>query len=895
MTIRNLDRMLEPKSVALIGASPRPGSLGHTVLHRLKGAGFAGEIGLVNPNHAQIDGHDCASSIAELPFVPDLAVLVTPAVTVPGVIEELGAKGTRAAVVISAGVDVKSGLRQAMLDAAKPHMLRILGPNCVGLIVPGIGLDASFAQLTPQKGNLAILSQSGAIVTAMLDWAEPRGIGFSVVASLGDMADIDTADMLDYLARDSETKAILMYLEQVTHARKFMSAARSAARAKPVIVVKSGRSEASAKAAASHTGALAGSDAVYDAAFRRAGILRVDELDDLFNAAEALARQRPLRRDRLGIVTNGGGAGVLAADAIARNSGTLAEISAQTMAVLDEALPAHWSKGNPIDIIGDAGAERYEAAMQAVLEDDQIDAVLVMNCPTALASPLEAAQAVVKAESAHRAKGPSKPVLACWLGDATAGPGKEALEAAGLPVYSTPAAAIRGFSYLARHHQAQAALMRTPTAIGTDFTPDRSAAQAAMSPALEAGGRMLTEPEAKALLKAYGISTVPTEIASDAEAAGEIAATMLEDADAVVVKILSPDITHKSDIGGVRLNIASAAEARDAAAAMLAQAAERQPDAQIDGVVVQPMVPLKGAHELILGMSDDQVFGPVMLFGAGGTSVEVVADKALALPPLDMMLARDLIEQTRIYKLLKGYRDRPAVDLDAIALTLVRLSQLVAESPCVTELDINPLLATENGVVALDARVAVQPEAAAQKGHPRFALRPYPSEWDRIDEVKGERLHIRPIRPEDERFYSEFFEHLSSEDIHLRFFGTMKKMSHDQVARLTQLDYSRAMAFGAFPPGDSTLLGVARLAANPDLTEAEYAVIVRTDHKGEGLGWALMERLIDYARAEGIGLLYGDVLDGNQAMLSMCKELGFVERDHPDDRTLQRVELHLAS
>ncbi len=891
MSVRNLQRLLKPRSVALIGASSKPGSMGDTVMKRLISSGFKGSVYLVNPNYSEIDGKPCYSSISDIPEAPDLGIIVTPPQTVPGLIHELGEAGSRAAVVVTAGLNDDNGLRQRMLDAARPYCLRILGPNCLGLQLPGIGLDASFSHLTPQHGNLALLSQSGAIVVAMLDWAEARGIGFSVVASLGDMADVDMGDLLDYLAGDYHTRAILMYMEQVTDPRKFMSAARSAARTKPVIAVKAGRSGVAARAAASHTGALAGQDSVYDAALRRAGILRVEELEDLFGAAQALAHIRPLASDRLAILTNGGGAGVLAADALSLTSTRFADLSEETLAELDEVLPPTWSHDNPVDIIGDADAARYERSLHALIRDPGTDAVLVMNCPTGLASSADIAQAVVNVhnETANGARR-SKPILATWLGEANAQVGRTTMAPAGIPVYRTPAQAVRGFAYLAEQSKAQKALMRTPPSEPGDFEPDRNAARATLTQALDEGRPWLNEPEAKSVLRAYGIPTVDTRIAGSAEQAAELAAGMLADTSAVVLKILSPDITHKSDVGGVRLNIATPEEARDAAEAMIAQAKAQVPLARIEGVVVQPMIYRPDAHELILGLADDAVFGPVVLFGAGGTSVEAVRDKAVALPPLDLTLAQDLISETRISRLLDGYRHRPAADRGAIALALVRLAQLAADMPEIRELDINPLLADETGVIALDARVAVKPaKPVSPGGNPRFALRPYPSAWDRTIEVKSTVIRVRPIRPDDEKLYDKFLSNITPQDLRYRFFGlSMMNPTHEQIARFTQIDYARAMAFVAIDVASGDLFGVSRLAANPDYTDAEFAVVVRSDLQGRGIGWTLMQTLIEYAREEPIGTLYGDVLRWNSGMLRLCRNLGFKEKTNPDDLELVR-------
>jgi acetyltransferase len=897
MSIRNLDRLLNPRSAALIGASARPGSMGFTVLKRLWSAGFAGQVHLVNPKHEEIDGHRCYPSIKDLPSPPDLGIIVTPPRTVPGLIAELAQSGGRAAVVITAGIGSENGLRQEMLDAARPTCLRILGPNCLGLQVPGIGLDASFSHLTPRRGNLALLSQSGALVVAMLDWAEARGIGFSVVASMGDMADVDVGDLLDYLAADAETHAILMYLEQVTNSRKFMSAARSAARSKPVIAVKAGRSEQAAQAAASHTGALAGQDSVYDAAFRRAGILRVDDLEDLFGAAEVMARHKPLASDRLAILTNGGGAGVLAADALATTSARFAHLTPETMAALDAALPPTWSHANPVDIIGDADADRYEQALTALLEDNETDAVLVMNCPTGLASSSDIADAVVQVhEATKNGNRRAKPILASWLGEATAQLGASRLEKAGIPVYRTPAQAVHGFDYLARQSKAQKALMRTPPSVPEDFEPDRVQARAIISEVISRGRRWLNEPEAKAVLSAYGIPTVATKLAGSPQEAAALAGDMLKEAASVALKILSPDITHKSDVGGVRLNIATPGEARDAAEAMIAQVKSLAPEARIEGVVVQPMIYRPEAHELILGIADDAVFGPVVLFGAGGTSVEAVQDKAVALPPLDLVLAQDLIDETRIARLLNGYRNRPAADRGAIVLSLVRLAQLAADMPEIRELDINPLLADSKGVIALDARISVKAaDAVPPGGNPRFALRPYPSAWVRTMEAEGRLLKVRPIRPEDERLYGDFLAKLTPEDMRLRFFGLLVKPTHEQIARFTQIDYARAMAFVAIDAESGQLAGVSRLATDPDYTEAEFAVVVRSDLHGRGIGGTLMQTLIDYARAEGIGCLHGEALRRNTGMLMLCRRLGFQESLDPEDSSLVRLRLPTTS
>ena len=896
MTIRNLDKLFTPKSVALFGASEREGSVGKAVTDNLLSANFDGPVWLVNPKHKEINKVQCYPDAKHLPAAPDLAVIATPAQVIPDIIAELGNKGTRAAVVISAGIR-QQNLTQTILDAARLHGLRIVGPNCIGMMVPEIGLNASFAHTMPLRGDLAFISQSGAIISAVLDWAGGQGIGFSSMVSMGNMADVDLGDMLDYLAGDDKTRAILMYLEQVTDARKFMSAARSAARVKPVVVIKAGRHAEAAKAAQSHTGALAGSDAVYNAAFHRAGILRVLDLEDLFDAGEILSRLKTIAGDRLAIVTNGGGAGVLAVDRLIDFGGTLAALSDKTIEKLNKVLPSTWSGANPVDIIGDAGPERYQAAIGAVLDDPDTDAVLVINCPTALASGIDAAKATIRSIERHNKEHQHpKAVLTTWLGDHSANEARALLSANGYPTYETPADAVRGFSYLTRHAKDQRALMQTPPSLPDAFETDPEAARGIISSVLKEGREILTELEAKTILKAYGIPSVKTVIAKTPDEVRKSAAEMIgSEATEVAIKILSKAITHKSDVGGVILGLPGADAAKMAASDMLARVLRSMPDAEIEGFTVQPMIRRPGAHELIIGVSEDSTFGPVILFGAGGTGVEVIRDTAMALPPLDMKLAYDLMHETRVYKLLQGYRDRPAAAMDAIALTLVKISQMIAELPEITELDINPLLADENGVIALDARIVVK-ETVVEPGklNPRFAIRPYPSQWEKDETLPdGKTILVRPIRPEDERFYNTFMDKTSPEDLRLRLFSSMQHLSHDFIARLTQIDYARAMAFIAIDPETDEMLGVARLASDPDYIRAEFAVITRSDMKGRGIGWALMQQLIHYAKAEQIQELWGQILTENSTMLKMCQDLGFRTSLDTSDYSIRLASLPL--
>lgn len=894
MTVRNLEFLFSPSSIALVGASPESGSIGRVLTANLttvpQTGGFDGDIWLINPRHTTIEGQDCFSSARALPRAPDLAIVATPPAAVPAAIADLAAVGTKAAVVITAGLD--ADMRAQMFEAARPTCLRILGPNCVGLLLPRLGINASFAHRMPPKGDLAFLSQSGALVTAVIDWAHGRGIGFSNVLSMGEMADVDFGDALDYLAGDPYTRAILLYIEQVTHAAKFMSAARRAARVKPVIVLKSGRHESGAKAAHSHTGALSGTDTVYDAAFRRAGLVRVSDLDGLFEAAEMLSNTPRLDGERLAILTNGGGAGVLAADRLEDYSGKLADISSETMQRLDAILPSTWSKGNPVDIIGDSSPARYEAAMAALLEDPASDAVLVIHCPTALASSEAAASAILAARAAASPKARIKPVLTNWLGNSAAAESRRLFTAADIPTFETPAAAIDGFMHLVRYRRSQDELMRTPPAEPKGLTFDREKARNVIRAALARGQPMLSEFEAKAVLIAYGIPVAETVVCDSPAGVASAAERILASFRACVVKIHSEDITHKSDVGGVRLGLMSPDEAREAARSMATEIARVRPDARLQGWVVEPQIDKPDAHELIVGMSEDATFGPTLLFGAGGTAVEVIKDTAHALPPLDRGLARDLMRQTRIHKLLEGYRNRPAADLDAIAEVLVRVSSLVADLPELRELDINPLLSDDKGCIALDARMHV----ADQTKSPRLpmSIRPYPAAWEKtIELTQFGTVHLRPVRPEDEMLYEHFFANVDSDDLLLRFFTAAPGRSHRLLARLTQIDYAREMAFVALSANGEELLGASRLAADPDNIRAEYAVMVRSDLKGKGLGWQLMQHLIAYARSEGIQELFGDVLAANVTMLEMCRELGFSVHHDPADETLRQVRLSL--
>jgi len=884
MSRRNLEHLFKPRSVALIGASDRPHSVGVTVMHNLLSGGFAGPVWPVNLRHETVAGVRAYRTVRELPEAPDLAVVCTPAAGIPALIAELGARGTRAAIVISAGLEQTlhgETIASAMRKAAEPFTLRILGPNCIGLLVPGIGLNASFAHIGARTGNLAFIAQSGALTTALLDWAHAKQIGFSHFVSLGNAADVDFGDLLDYLGREPTTRALLLYIESITDARKFMSAARVAARNKPVIVVKAGRTSASARAAHSHSGALAGSDAVYEAAFRRAGLLRVDTTRELFDATEILSRSKPYAGPRLAIVGNGGGPGVMATDALTSQGGQLAELSPGTLQRLDALLPAS-SHGDPLDIGGDARPERYLAALGPVLADPQVDAVLVIHSPTAVASVAEVAAACTPVLSQA-----PRPTIACWMG--SEGNSAAPSVTAELPVYSTPEEAVGAFLHVARYHESQALLLEAPASMMQGFKPDTATVRAIIARVLQEGRSVLTEPEAKDVLAAYGIPVVEARIARDAaeltRAAGAIGYP-------VALKILSPDISHKSDVGGVALDLETAGELQQAATAMLVRCRERVPNARLEGFTVQKMIRRGGAHELIAGVAVDATFGPTIVFGQGGTAVEVIGDRALALPPLNATLARDLISRTRVHRVLAGYRDHPPADLTAIERTLVKISQLAADVPELAELDVNPLLADDHGVLALDARIRVEPTRLS--GTERFAIRPYPSELEESVVFGGRTILLRPIRPEDFDQHRRFLARIDPEDLRMRFFAAVRELSERDLAHLTQIDYAREMAFiAAATAGDGSAetLGVVRASADPENLQAEFAVLVRSDLKGRGLGHVLLEKLIRYCRERGTQRLTGEALTGNTRMLKLAAASGF--RIEPNAQGLLELTLEL--
>ena len=887
MSIHNLQHLFAPTSVAVIGASTRPRSIGNLVMKNLLEGGFQGPIMPVNSKHVSILGVLAYKSIEQLPTIPELAVICIPPHSIPNVLEELGEKGTRAVIVLTSGLKAESfaegiSVNDEMLQIAQKFGMRILGPNCLGVLVPGIGLNASFAHRPALPGKIAFVSQSGALCTSVLDWARPRGIGFSHFISMGDMADTDFGDVLDYLGSDPNTNAILLYIESIHDKRNFMSAARAAARNKPLLAIKSGRYEEGAKAATSHTGALAGSDFVYDAAFRRAGMLRVYHIEELFAAVETLSHGRRPKGERLAILTNGGGLGVLAVDDLIELGGTLAELSEETVNKLNALLPSTWSKANPVDIIGDASAQRYMDALRILFEAKEVDAVICMHCPVAVVSAVEVAQGIIDISTQF----PRAALTTCFVGEEAVGPARKLFSAADIPTFDSPLKAAQAFMHTVHYRRNQELLMETPPSMPSGFKPARDTARLIVESALASGHEFMSEPEAKAVLAAYEIPTVETHIVKSPAGAKVKAEAM---GFPIALKIISPQITHKSDVGGVVLDLQTPEDVEKAAHDMLLRVHEILGDLEVSGFSVQTMARRPGAYELIIGVVTDPIFGPVILFGEGGTAVEVISDRAVALPPLNMALAKDLISRTRVYNLLKGYRDRPAADFEAICLTLNKVAQLIIDVPEIQELDINPLVADSNGVLALDARIKVTP--ATMTGSERLAIRPYPAEQESTFVMKtGREVLIRPIRPEDEPNHHVFLSKLTPEDIRFRFFGMVKGLPHSQMARLTQIDYDRDMAFIAIGQDDKhedETLGVVRVVATRDNSVAEFSIVVRSDLKSTGLGKELMNKMITYSKSRQTKALVGQVLQDNSRMIHFVEALGFTRTGHPEPNVIE--------
>jgi len=886
MSIRNLDKMFRPRSIAVIGASARPKSVGAALMTNLMNGGFDGPIMPVNPKATALHGIMTYKDVASLPLMPDLAVIATPPDTIPGLVDELGRRGTRAAVILTAGFaegEAAAGKARSaqMLAAARPYLMRIVGPNCLGIAVPGVGLNATFAPAALLPGNIAFLTQSGAMATTVLDWALPRGIGFSAIVSMGDMSDVDFGDLLDYFALDEATHAILIYAEGITQARKFMSAARRTARIKPIIVVKSGRAEEGARAASSHTGALAGADVVYDAAFRRAGMLRVNEVEELFDAAATLARMSPQRGNRLAIVTNGGGAGVLATDRLIEEGGKLATLSPDVIAKLNAVLPPTWSHANPIDLIGDADAGRYANSVSILIDDPGNDALLVAYCPTAIGSSAEAAKGLIGVLSKSNAA--KKNVFACWMGAATVAEGRAQLIDAQLPDFETPERAVRAFMYLVRYRQNQDLLLETPTAGQPSQEIDLERARGLIRQALDDRREWLDPAEVAAFLACYNIPFARTQAVPDAKSAADAARQMNAP---VALKIRSRDVVHKSDVGGVALNLTSPAEVAAAAARMNEKILQALPKARLEGFIVQEMIHRPSAYELIAGVSTDPTFGPVILFGQGGTAVEIVRDKSLELPPLNRPLARAQIERTRIAALLKGYRDRPAADIDGVVGVLVQLSQIVADHGEVTEIDINPLLCDARGVIAVDCRIRVR--ASDVSAQSRLAIRPYPERLEtEIRTPEGQVYKVRPIKPEDEPALRRFAEEVDTQDLWHGFFAPLRDRTHETAARLSQIDYDREMTLVAWEA--DRVAGLVRSLADADRDASECAVIIRRDLRQKGLAKQLLQALLSTIAILGIRKAVLIFPSDETRMLNIAADMAFAVGPMPAEASLLRA------
>lgn len=882
--LRPLDALFTPRSIAVVGATERAGSVGRAVVDNLKT--FPGTVHLVNPTHARVLGQRCYTRLTDIPEAPDLAVVVVPAAAVPGVVRECAEKGVPTAIIISAGFR-ESGPGGAALErealAAAAGRVRLLGPNCLGVMTPHHGMNATFAATAALPGSVACISQSGALCTAILDWSLREQVGFSAFVSIGAMADIGWGDLIDHFGDDPHTKSIVCYMESVGDARAFLSAAREVAFSKPIVILKVGRTAAGSRAAASHTGALTGSDEVFSAAFARAGVLRVRTVEELFDMAEVLARQPRARGPRLSILTNAGGPAALAADQAVSSGAQLAELSPESLAALDRLLPPHWSHGNPIDLLGAADGALYGKAARIVLADAATDGLLVVLTPQAMTQAVETATHLAKAAAEH-----GKPVLASWMGGEAVEAGRAKLNASGVPTYDYPDEAARAFALMWRRSRDIEALYQRPDLqpVEPELAEHRAKASALIARIRESGRTLLTEIEANRVLAAYGLPIAATEGARSEEQAVAAAQRI---GFPVVLKLWSETLTHKARVGGVRLNLRNAAQVRQAWRAIREAVSEHAGLEHFTGVVVQPMIEHDGI-ELILGSSVDPQFGPVMLFGAGGSLVEVMGDRALALPPLNSTLVRRLMERTRIYAALTGKGRRAAVNLARLEEVLIRFSHLVAEQRWIAEVDVNPLLVTERGALALDARVVLHPPAMKDAALPRLAIRPYPAEYVRKVRLAGVgSVTLRPIRPEDETLLVAFHRSLSDRSVHQRYFGNIpldSRIAHERLARICFCDYDREIALVAerAPKGKPReIIAVGRINRVRGTDEAQFAVLVGDPWQGHGIGTVLLRTLVEVGRREGLARITGTVLGANTAMQRVCREVGFQLRRQDDE------------
>ena len=884
---RPLEAMFAPETVAVIGASERAGSVGRTILWNLISNPFGGTVFPINPKRPNVLGIKAYPSITDVPDKVDLAVIVTPAPTVPGIIRECVEAGVKGAVVISAGFkeigEEGVKLEKEILEEARAGRMRIIGPNCLGIMRPPGGLNATFAGAMARPGSVGFISQSGALLTAILDWSFRENVGFSAFVSVGSMLDVSWGDLIYYLGDDPKTESIVVYMESIGDARAFLSAAREVALRKPIIVIKAGRTEEAAQAAASHTGSLTGSDEVLDAAFRRTGVLRVNSIADLFYMAETLSKQPRPQGPRLTILTNAGGPGVLATDALVSGRGELTELSGETMRALDEVLPAAWSHNNPVDILGDADAGRYAKSLEIAGQDPGADGLLVILTPQDMTEPTATAEGL-----RPYAKVEGKPVLASWMGGQEVERGERILNEAGIPTFGYPDTAARVFNYMWQYSYSLRGLYETPMLpYGDDEAGGAvEAAGALIQEARTSGRTLLSEHESKKLLAAYGIPTVETSVAETADEAVEQAEKI---GYPVVLKLHSYTVTHKMDVGGVQLNLQTEADVRRAFEAIREGMERAGHSGGFDGVSVQRMEKLDG-YELIVGASLDAQFGPVLLFGSGGSLVEVYRDRALALPPLTTTLARRMMEQTKIYEALHGVRGRASVDMDALERLMVRFSQLVVEQRRIKEIDINPLLASPSRLLALDARVVLHEPDVREEDVPKLAIRPYPRRYVGAATLRdGTDVTVRPIRPEDEPALVAFHDRLSERSVYLRYASVMKhsqRVAHERLARICFIDYDREMALVAERPagsdGQSAIVAVGRLTKRPGTDEGEFAMLVQDDHQRQGIGTELLSRLVEVGRDEGLARITADVLAQNTAMQRLCRKLGFAIL-RPDD------------
>lgn len=891
-----LDAIFQPETVAVIGASETPGSVGRTLLWNLITNSFGGTVFPVNIKRSSVLGIKAYPTISEVPEQVDLAVIATPAQTVPNIIRECVDVGVKGAIIISAGFKERgpegAALEQEILETARQGDMRIVGPNCLGVMSPVTGLNATFASKMARPGTVGFISQSGALCTAVLDWSFHENVGFSHFVSIGSMLDVDWGDLIYYMGNDTRTQSIVIYMETIGDARSFMSAAREVALTKPIIVIKPGRTEAAAKAAASHTGSLTGSDEVLEAAFRRSGVLRVNRIDDLFNMAEILSKQPRPQGRRLSIITNAGGPGVLATDALISDGGELAPLTLDTMEALNELLPPHWSHNNPIDILGDADPERYTQTLEVVANDPTSDGLLLILTPQAMTDPTQTAE-----QMRPYAKLPGKPVLASWMGGADVAAGKAILNQANIPTFDYPDTAARMFNYMWRYDRNLRSLYETPQApVETALALQAHADAAALIEKARLDGRtILTEYESKQILAAYDIPVVDTRLAASADDAVNAASDI---GYPVVLKLNSKTITHKTDVGGVRLNLKNEEQVRSAYAAIRDGVSEHGSPEDFEGVTVQPMVDLSEAYEIIVGSSPDPQFGPVLLFGTGGSLVEVYRDRSLALPPLNTTLARRMMQSTRIYEALQGVRGRDPVDLDALERLLVRFSFLVAEQRWISEIDINPLLASSHQLIALDARVVLYEPDVEEEDLPKLAIRPYPNQyiWDWTTD-NGTDVLIRPIRPEDEPLLVKFHEPLSEQSVYMRYFRALnldQRTAHERLTRICFIDYDREMALVAVrrnpQSGEQEVLGVGRLSKTIHDDEAEFALLISDNFQRQGLGTELLKRLLQIGENEGIRKVTAYMLPQNRGMKRIAENLGF---EFSRDEDLLKAEIEL--